>query len=469
MLLYSIISIHALSRRLRGAVSLGENLYQTNNIKTPFVLGLFLPKIYIPTNLNDEERKYIILHEQTHIERRDHFIKFFAYLILCVHWFNPLVWAAFLLMGADMEMSCDERVLKKLGKEAKKAYSLSLLSLASGKRNIGGSPLAFGESGMKERVKNVLNFKKRSTVFTIVAVALVAVLVAGFAMNRTDNAEARNEETNSEETNITETDNAEASNVSEQPPTNIGVETTPYPFDTSYFEQIADYYSQVPDLSAVIGLAPAMLTIEGSYEGLRAVYYPRDLLGAQTQMIDALTVAGYVQVPNIFAELGLNPAPQAGDLIYYRKSDHTFVSAVIEENSLVVRYTIEGSAGYLLAEDITTGDGSGYSRPLFDFLFYDLGAMFYQNSGPEPSVFLDTPPYRFDIEGSNNRLTIYYLIDEPDARAEAFGAAMTAAGFQIINNPAMYAKGELNVTLEFEPDPSGFTNAAVVIDRTDVE
>jgi beta-lactamase regulating signal transducer with metallopeptidase domain len=493
MVVYSIISAINLSRRLRGAACLEGNIFQTASISTPFVLGLIRPRIYIPLTLTEEERQYIILHEQTHIQRLDHLVKLLAYLILCLHWFNPLVWVAFLLMGADMEMSCDERVLKKLGKEAKKAYSLSLLSLASGKRIIGGSPLAFGERGIKERVKNVLNFQKRSVAFTAVAVVLAVVLVVGFAMNRTENGEADNAETNNVETNSeessTETDYAETDNVEansgevnnteannpetnnegEQPPANTVSEADYYLFDTSYFEEIADYYRQVPDLTAAISLVPALLTIEGSYEGLRAVYYPRDLPGAQTQMADTLTEAGYVLVPNIFAELGLNPAPQAGDLVYYREPDHTFVSAVIEGDGLVVRYAIEGSAGYLFAETPVTGDGSGYSGPLFDFSYYDLGARFYQNGGPEPGVPFGIPPYRFDIEGGNNRLTIYYLIDEPDAKAEAFSAAMTAAGFQNNNNPAIYSKGELAVTLELEPDPSGFTRAAVVIDRTDAE
>ena len=104
--------------------------------------------------------------------------------MLCLHWFNPFAWVAFLLMGVDMEMSCDERVLKEIGGKTKKDYSLSLLSLSTERRIIGGSPLAFGEGGMKERVKRVLNFKKPSRVIIIAAIALVAMLSAGFAVNR---------------------------------------------------------------------------------------------------------------------------------------------------------------------------------------------------------------------------------------------------------------------------------------------
>jgi len=184
MLIYSFVSIVWLKRRLRDAALIEGNLYEAYNLKTPFVIGLFKPKIYIPAGLNDEERRYIILHEQTHIRRHDHAVKLFAYFVLCLHWFNPLAWVAFILMGADMEMSCDERVIKELGGDIKSAYSLSLVRVAAGRKILNGSPLAFGEGGMKERIKNVLNFRKPSRVIITLAVALVAVLSVGFAVNR---------------------------------------------------------------------------------------------------------------------------------------------------------------------------------------------------------------------------------------------------------------------------------------------
>lgn len=184
MLIYSFVSIVLLKRRLRDAVQVEGNLYEADNLKTPFVIGLFRPKIYIPTGLSEEECRYIVLHEQTHIRRHDHAVKILAYFILCLHWFNPLAWAAFWLMGADMEMSCDERTLKELGGEFKNAYSLSLVRVATGRKILNGSPLAFGEGGMKERIKNVLNFKKPSRVIITLAIALVVVLTVGFAMNR---------------------------------------------------------------------------------------------------------------------------------------------------------------------------------------------------------------------------------------------------------------------------------------------
>ncbi|MCL2322717.1 MAG: DUF4829 domain-containing protein [Oscillospiraceae bacterium] len=190
MIIYGVVSFIILKQKMRYAAHLEANIYEKENIKSPFVLGVFTPKIYVPIGLSEKEQGYIILHEKTHIRRHDHIVKFVAYFILCLHWFNPVVWVAFLLMGTDMEMSCDECVLKEIGSQAKKNYSLSLLTLATDIRIINGSPLAFGEGSVKGRIKNVLNFKKPSRIITIAAIVLVAVLSVGFALNRTDTQKA---------------------------------------------------------------------------------------------------------------------------------------------------------------------------------------------------------------------------------------------------------------------------------------
>ncbi len=180
MLIYSIVSIRILKNRLKNARYIEQNIYETDNLKTPFVLGIFRPRIYIFTGLSAEEKSYIIRHEQIHICRRDHIIKPFSFLVLSLHWFNPLVWIAFVLMSTDMELSCDERVLGEMGREIKKAYSTSLLSLASGRHIINGSPLAFGEGNVKGRIKNILNYKK--PVFWMVAAAIVIVAALGIGL-----------------------------------------------------------------------------------------------------------------------------------------------------------------------------------------------------------------------------------------------------------------------------------------------
>ena len=184
ILIYGMISYIRLSYKMRPAIPLEGNLYESDAIQSPFVIGVVKPKIYIPLGLSVQDRKYITVHERIHIRRLDYIFKLAAYIILCMHWFNPLAWVAFMLMGADMELSCDERVLKEMGMETKKDYSLSLLSLSSNQRVIRGSPLAFSENGLKTRIKNVLSFKKPRRAVVILAIAFAIALSAGFAVNK---------------------------------------------------------------------------------------------------------------------------------------------------------------------------------------------------------------------------------------------------------------------------------------------
>ncbi|MCL2201061.1 MAG: M56 family metallopeptidase [Oscillospiraceae bacterium] len=185
MVIYGVVSFIVLKRKMKEAIWKEANIYEASNIKSPFVLGVFSPKIYLPVGLSEHERGYILLHEQTHIKRCDHIVKLVAYFVLCLHWFNPLAWLAFWLMGADMEMSCDEHVMNKFGSDINADYSMSLVRIATGKRTLGSSPLAFGEGGIKERVKRVMNFKKSSRVVIVLAVVLASVLSIGFAVSRT--------------------------------------------------------------------------------------------------------------------------------------------------------------------------------------------------------------------------------------------------------------------------------------------
>lgn len=180
MLIYNVTSVLILKRRLKGAQHVEQNIYMADNLKTPFVLGIIKPRIYIPAGLTAEEKSHIIRHEQAHIRRSDHMVKPLAFFILSIHWFNPLVWIAFLLMSTDMELSCDERVIKEMGSEIKKAYSASLLSLAMDRRIMNGSPLAFGEGNVKGRIKNVLNYRKPA--LWVIAVAVIAVIAVAIGL-----------------------------------------------------------------------------------------------------------------------------------------------------------------------------------------------------------------------------------------------------------------------------------------------
>lgn len=183
LLIYSIYTTVRLSKKLKLAVHVDKNIYRIDTIKTAFVFGLIKPKIYLPNNLSEIEAAYILKHEQTHIKRFDHIIKFLAFLIVSIHWFNPLVWLSFYLMGEDMELSCDESVIKEMGYEIKKDYSNSLLSLSTGKRIVGGSPIAFGENNTKGRIKNILNYKKPKFWVIVVLILIIIALAVGLLSN----------------------------------------------------------------------------------------------------------------------------------------------------------------------------------------------------------------------------------------------------------------------------------------------
>jgi beta-lactamase regulating signal transducer with metallopeptidase domain len=185
MLTYGAVSLILLRRKLIGAVRLYDNVYLADHIITPFVIGVFKPGIYLPSTLREDEQSYVILHERTHIRRLDHIVKILAFLALAVHWFNPLVWAAFVFAVRDMEMSCDESVLKRMGGNIREAYSASLLSLATGRRLINGSPPAFGEGSIRGRIRNIMNFKKPSAWVVALSMLLAAVLIIGLAANGT--------------------------------------------------------------------------------------------------------------------------------------------------------------------------------------------------------------------------------------------------------------------------------------------
>ena len=187
LLSYATVGYVRLKRRVYYATLIRDNIYETDTIKTPFVLGFFDPKIYMPIGIDPAQHDYIVKHEQTHIRRYDYIIKPLAFIVFALHWFNPLMWAAYYFMSRDIEMSCDEAVLRKADADIRDVYSSALLNL-SVKRGGLLTPLAFGESAVKGRVKNVLNFKKPSRTISVVAIALVAVLSVGFAVNGTNGA-----------------------------------------------------------------------------------------------------------------------------------------------------------------------------------------------------------------------------------------------------------------------------------------
>lgn len=181
LLLYGILSYFKCRRMTAQAVHTEGNIWECDHLATPFVLGIVRSRIYIPFHLSAEEKPYILAHETYHIRRGDPIVRLLAFVLLTFYWINPFVWIAYFLMIRDMEMSCDEAVLLQLGTQIKKAYSNSLLTFATGRKQVTFSPLAFGESGTSGRIKNILDFKKPKVWGSLLAI-LAVILAAVFCL-----------------------------------------------------------------------------------------------------------------------------------------------------------------------------------------------------------------------------------------------------------------------------------------------
>ncbi|MBQ8893275.1 MAG: hypothetical protein IJ043_02570 [Clostridia bacterium] len=178
MAAYALISYWRLRRRVRASLPLEGNIFLCDGIDTPFILGFFKPRIYLPSAMDGEQREYVLAHEQAHLRRRDHWWKHFGFALLAIHWFNPLIWMAYILLCRDIELACDEKVIKTMETAEKKGYSEALLACSMPRRSIAACPLAFGEVGVKQRIRSVLHYKKPAFwLFLLAAVACVAVAV----------------------------------------------------------------------------------------------------------------------------------------------------------------------------------------------------------------------------------------------------------------------------------------------------
>ena len=187
LILYNIGSLIRLKTGLKRATLLDEDkkyrIFESESLGTPFVLGFFEPRIYLPADLSENEKNYVLAHEKTHIRRKDYLVKQLAFLVTCIYWFHPLVWLAFYLMCQDMEMACDEYVIRSFDGETKKDYSMTLLSLAQEQHGLQGSPLAFGEGGIKKRIMNVLHYRKPAFWVSVAVVILLVAVLIGLALD----------------------------------------------------------------------------------------------------------------------------------------------------------------------------------------------------------------------------------------------------------------------------------------------
>ena len=180
---YTIISYRRLHREIDTAVHYKDNIFQSENVSSPFVLGIINPRIYLPFSMNEQDLEHVVAHEQAHIRRKDHWWKPLGFLLLTIYWFNPLMWLAYVLLCRDIELACDEKVIKKLGNEQRADYTQALVACSVNRRMIAACPLAFGEVGVKERVKSVMNYKKPAFWIVVLAVMSCVVVAACFLTN----------------------------------------------------------------------------------------------------------------------------------------------------------------------------------------------------------------------------------------------------------------------------------------------
>ena len=172
---YALGSCLKIWRRVKLSIRTTENIYICDRIDSPFIFGIIKPRIYLPSGISEEQKESVIAHEQAHLKRLDHFWKPFGFCLLTVYWFNPLCWLAYILLCRDIELACDEKVIKNMDVTQKKIYSQVLLSFSESQKQILACPLAFGEVGVKERIRSILNYKKPA--FWIIAVAIVSMIV----------------------------------------------------------------------------------------------------------------------------------------------------------------------------------------------------------------------------------------------------------------------------------------------------
>ncbi len=177
MLLYAAISYIRLRKKTKESILSHDNVYLCDRIDTPFILGLFKPRIYLPSDMDENDVEHVLAHEKAHLQRHDHWWKPFGFLLLTVHWFNPVLWLGYVLLCRDIELACDEKVIRSMDVQNKKDYSSALVNCSVSRKSIAACPLAFGEVGVKNRIKTVLHYKKPA-LWILIAAVLVSLLAA---------------------------------------------------------------------------------------------------------------------------------------------------------------------------------------------------------------------------------------------------------------------------------------------------
>ncbi len=252
MVLYAGISYFWLYRRVRASVCIEKRIYICDDIDSPFILGVIRPRIFLPSYMEQAvEKPYVIAHEKAHLKRLDHLWKPLGFLLLSVYWFNPFIWVAYIMLCRDIELACDERVIKDMGPEDKKAYSKALLACNVSRRMIAACPIAFGEVGVKERVKTVLNYRKPTFWISLIVLAVVVGVIVFFMTNpasKQEKGENSQQESFELSEKVNETENGSKTD---------GVDTADEDYAVIY-----DKYMDVSQLEIREGVGSANYTVE---------------------------------------------------------------------------------------------------------------------------------------------------------------------------------------------------------------
>ncbi len=268
LIIFAIVSMIRLHKLVREGICARDNIYICDAVKSPFILGIVRPRVYLSSALSEKEMNYIIAHEAAHLKRKDHWWKPLGYLLLCIYWFQPLCWAAYAMLCKDIELACDEKAAKDMAFHEKKEYSKILLSCTKQRSLVMACPLAFGEVGIKERVKAVLNYKKSSLWVIIAALAVCVILGICFLTNPAKEI-ASLEEDNENNQSLGQAPDDEIAAQEETPEKDISsqVEETPAERDSVQepYKHVQEIYEQPEADKVCIKIQPSMIRERAFY------------------------------------------------------------------------------------------------------------------------------------------------------------------------------------------------------------
>ena len=252
LLAYALISYILLKIRVAASLPCGDAVRKSERVDSPFVFGIFSPRIYIPFGLSEETEKCVIAHERAHMKRLDHLVKPFGFFLLSLYWFNPLVWVAYVLLCRDIEYACDEKVINDLAPEARKRYAMALLECAVSHKRIVACPVAFGETGVKERVKNTMNYKKPA--FWLILCGVLICLTVAVLFMTTSRAEGDGSESSAASSEMSDVSEASDSSDEQSESSDDHSESSYQDSDLNYVDGLISVEYATDELIATLGV-----------------------------------------------------------------------------------------------------------------------------------------------------------------------------------------------------------------------